>query len=238
VEEHEAAAQARYRESESGMREHGQAAAEATLGKGLAGMYDARKLRIGNVVGQQGKTKDKDAAERQRITGQVNGIKDRTHEAVQNILTVMERVAIVTFDIGLMIAESAYATTFKKAKGGAWNWLTNWGSDWEKLIESSLDKAREEYLRQINVTYDTVADYVNRMLNAARLRVTQGLREVETFVNGLDTSVKKFGADALKEVGTDFNDMVSEIDQRRDNLIEKLTQQYKGSYERMSAMEE
>src|SRR6185295_14815619 len=43
---------------------------------------------------------------------------------------------------------------------------------------------------------------------------------------------------ALQAVSADFDTMTGDIDQRRDALINKLADQYKASYERMSAMED
>lgn len=220
------------------MRERGQGVAQATLGNGLAGMHGARGLQIMQVVGRQVGTEAKDKLERQRITNEINRIKNETRDAVGGILTEMEAEASKIFEAGLRSAEKAYSDTFAEEKGGKWTWLTTWGSDWEELIEKSLEKARREYLRLVRVTIDQVADCVEAKLAVAKKRVADGLREVETFVNGLDISVQKFGAEALEGVKADFNAMDAEIDQRRDGLVDKLTQQYKASYERMSAMEE
>src|SRR5262249_51572060 len=44
--------------------------------------------------------------------------------------------------------------------------------------------------------------------------------------------------EATDAVTADFDALDGEIDQRRDALVDKLTQQYKASYDRMSAMEE
>jgi len=238
VEKHEAEAEARYRKGEVGIQGKTYGAAQKELGKELAGMHGDRSLHIGNVATQQSGTKEKDAKERQRVTGRITEIKNKTRADVEGILNAMETTAVMLFDLGLQRAEGAYESTFEKEKGGAWNWLTNWGSDWEELIERSLKKARVEYFNQVNSAIDQVADFVDGMLKAAKARVTSGLQEVENFVNGLDGSVKQFGKEALDEVTADFESMTAEIDQRRDNLVNALVDQYKASFKRMEAMEE
>jgi len=238
AEKHEATAAARYRQSEGKLQAQTQATAQQALEKDLGGMHGARALKLGKVSAQQMSTMQKNAAERQRITDTVNGIKDKTRVAVETILNGMEDKAAKIFEDGLNRAEQAYEAAFSEAKGGIGTWLTTWGSDWDKHIEQSLATARAEYLKQVSVAIDQVADFVETTLKEAKQRVADGRKEVENFVKGLGDSVKRFGEEALQSVSADFDAMGSEIEQRRDGLIDKLVQQYKDSYERMSAAEE
>ncbi|HEX7153690.1 MAG TPA: hypothetical protein VF618_19540 [Thermoanaerobaculia bacterium] len=238
AEKHEATAEAKYRQSEAGVQAQAKAGAQAELPKELGGIHGMRELRIGEVTGQQNATKTKAAQERERVTTTINGFKDKTRADVGKILEKMETDAAAAFEGGLARAEEAYEKTFEDAKGGVGTWLTTWGDDWEKLIESSLRKARDEYFRQVDLAIDAVANLVDARLEEAKARVAAGRLQVEEFVKTLDGKVKEFGEEALKEVSGDFDAMGSEIDQRRDALIDKLAQQYKASYERMSAKEE
>jgi hypothetical protein len=238
AEKHEASVAPQYRQSEAKVQVQAQVKAATAIVQGLTGMHGTRTGQVGQVVGQQHNTKKKNEVERQRITDKITEIKNNTRTAVNTILDEMESGAAEIFETGLKNAEKVYEATFEEAKGGAWTWLTTWGSDWEELIENSLATARQAYLNQVDVAIDQVANFVSLKLVQAKKRVATGLSEVETFVQGLDKSVKKFGVDALKLVKADFEAMDSEIDQRRDGLIDKLAQQYKDSYERMSAMEE
>ena len=238
AEEHEATAEARYRQSESKLQDQAQGKAQQALTQGLTDLHSERELRIGQVAGQQTDTKSKDAAERKRITDEINKIKDNTRADVNSILDSMETKAANVFEAGLKRAEEAYEDAFEEAKGGWVTWWTTWGEDWKRHIEASLATARRRYLSEVDVAIDEVADLVGTKLAEARQRVADGRKEVEDFVKGLDESVRKYGEEALEAVSADFDAMETEIDQRRDGLIDKLTQQYKDSYERMSAMEE
>ncbi|HEY0320033.1 MAG TPA: polymorphic toxin type 15 domain-containing protein [Pyrinomonadaceae bacterium] len=237
AEKHEATAEVEYRQGESKVQDQAQTAATQALTMDLAGMHGIRQQQLGKVDFQKLGTKEKDTQERQRVTDTINGIKDKTRSDVATILVSMETEAGNIFEAGLKRAEKAYEDTFEEAKGGVGTWLTTWGSDWEKLIERSLGKARTEYLHQVDLAIDEVSTFVDGKLKAAKQRVADGRKEVENFVKGLDASVKQFGEDALQAVSDDFDKMGSFIDERRDGLINKLTEQYKSSYERMSAME-
>ncbi len=238
AEEHEKSVEPKYRASETKIHAQTRKEAQGEIGAGLAGIHDERELQLGKVTTQQTTTKTKDAAERQRITTTINAIKDQTRTDVTEILNGMEKTASQIFEDGLKRAEDAYDNAFEEAKGGIGTWLTTWGDDWKEHIESSLGTARREYLRQVGIAIDEVADLVDTKLAAAKKRVAAGRQQVEDFVKTLDKSVAEFGEEALKEVSSEFDAMGSEIDDRRDKLVDSLAQQYKASYERMSAREE
>ena len=238
VEKKEAAAAPAYRKTEASLQNHAHASADATLSHGLASIHGVRGLHIAKVVGQQLGTASKNSMERQRITQKIESIKNKARGDVEGILTLMESGAGNLFEAGLLRAEGAYQNTFEEAKGGIGTWLTTWGSDWEKLIENSLSKARAEYLHQVDIAINQVADFVDASLKAAKKRVADARNEVKDFVKGLDKSVQQFGEEALHKVSEDFDALDSQINERRDALVNKLTEQYKASYERMSAMEE
>jgi hypothetical protein len=238
AEQHEAAAEAKYRGNEQKVADVAHGRAQASIAKGLDSIHDSRSSHFAGVAGHQVATKLKNAAERQRITETIAGIKDKTRADVEQILVSMETEASAIFEAGLKRAEHSYGETFEEAKGGWGTWLTTWGDDWEELIENSLGKARVEYMRQVDVAIEQVADCVDAKLSAAKKRVAAGRTEVERFVGNLSDSVRGFGEEALQNVSADFDAMGTEIDQRRDGLVDRLAQQYKASYERMSAMEE
>lgn len=238
AEQHEAQAEAKYRKAEANVQNSAEQKAQGMLAEGLGGMHSARAGAIGKVAGQQTGTKTKDQAERQRITETIDGIKKQTLDDVKNILNDMETQASEIFAKGLTAAETAYRNTFEEEKGGIGTWLTTWGEDWKKLIENSLGKARAEYLHQVDLAIDDVANCVDAKLDAAKNRIADGRKQVQDFVNGLDTDVKHYGEEALANVSADFDAMSSMIDERRDALINNLTSQFKASYQRMSAMEE
>lgn len=238
AEQHEAEAEGRYRESESEVESQAQQTAQESLAQGLGGFQSERAARIGQVGEQQRSTQSKDAAKRQQITNTINRIKNSTQADVNTILDAMERDATSVFEEGLQRAERAYEDAFKEAKGGLGTWLTTWGSAWDRHIESALRTARERYLREVDTAIDQVADVVGSKLAEARRRVAEGRRQLEDYVKGLDESVRDFGEEALKAVSADFDAMESQINQRRDALINNLVQQYRASYDRMSAMEQ
>jgi hypothetical protein len=242
AEKHGAGIEARYRQAESSVQGNALGAAQHAIAHGLGSIHDARKTRIGDVTGEQYGTRDKNEAERKRITEGIAGIKNDTLNEVNRTLNSMETMAVSKFQSGLDRAEVAYDDAFKEARGGrarrAWNWLTKWRGSWREHIENLLTTARNAYDAEVRRTIDDVADFVEQQLKSARLRVARGLQDVQIFVGRLDRDTMVFAKDAVTAVTADFTAMVNEIDNRSEGLIGKLSQQHKASYERMLETEE
>lgn len=238
AEAHEEAAPTQYRESEAELRADARASATSALAGGLAGMHESRGQVMGRAAETQTSTSSKQRADRRRVTADITQIQVDTKADVEKILTAMDEEAASIFADGLARAESAYDAAFEDAKGGLGTWLTTWGSDWDRHIERSLAKARSEYLRHVEKAIDAVADCVDGKLQAAKNRVAEGRAAVKAYVSSLDEGLASVGEQARQAVSGEFDALEGAIDQRRDSLIDRLTQQYKDSYQRMSAREE
>ena len=216
--------------------QHGQTA--AMLSGGLATIHGSRDAGLGTVAGAQAATKSAEAKERERVTGLVEGIKNKTRQDVLQILTDMEASAKTCFAGGLALAEKAYEASFEEHKGGAWNWLTNWGDDWEELIETAFVVGRREYDRIVSQTIDDVAYVIENRLALAKMRVERGRKEVDDLVNGLTGESRRYGDEARLAIGSEFDAMDGEIDARRDAMVTQLVDQYRESQKRVAALEE
>lgn len=227
-----------FRAEEAGVHDQAHAKASQSIAQGLGDIHGGRTARMAGVSAQQTATRDVDAAERARITQELERIKTQTRADVQVILDDMEKIAGEMFQQGLGRAEKAYGDVFEEEKGGIGTWLTTWGDDWEELIERSLVTAKAAYDAEVSRTIDAVATYVEGKLAEAKRRVEAGRAEVDTFVAGLKGSVAQFGRDASARIAGDFEAMTGEIDQRRDHLVDNLVQQYSDSQKRVSALEQ
>ena len=238
AEKHEATAEAQYRGQERAVQGAAHAEAAVALTHGLGGIHAGRIAHLEKVGGKQQDLKTRDALKRQDITNRIASIKNKTKNQVDAILKQIDDEAPEIFGSGLAQAEKAYDAAFEEAKGGIGTWLTTWGSDWDDLITSALATARAEYMRQVDIAIDKVADLIDKKLSEAKDCVAAGRQEVDQFVDGLDGHLRQAGEVARDAVSGDFDAMAAQIDEHRDALVSKLAQQYKESYERMSAREE
>ena len=235
---HEAAAEATYRSEERRVQDQTHDDATSALTQGLTGIHARRATRLGKVATAQRGIAAHDAAKREEITARIARIKKDTKSKVDATLREIEDEAPKIFSRGLARAEEAYEAAFEEAKGGIGTWLTTWGSSWDRHIAEALATARAEYMHQVDVAIDQVADLIDAKLAEAKECVSAGRRAVDEFVNGLDGTLRHFGEKARDSVSSDFDAMVAQIDERSDALVSTLAGQYKESFERMSAREE
>jgi hypothetical protein len=238
AEKHEVTAKAQYRGQEQALRGAAHAEAAVALTHGLGGIHAGRIAHLEQVGGRQQDLKTRDALKRQDITNRIATIKNKTKNQVDAILKQIDNEAPEIFGSGLAQAEQAYDAAFEEAKGGIGTWLTTWGSSWDRHITRALDTARAEYMLQVDIAIDKVANLIDEKLGEAKECVAAGRREVDQFVEGLDEHLRQAGKAARDAVSGDFDAMAAQIDEHRDALVSKLAQQYKESYERMSAREE
>lgn len=238
AEKHEAAAEPAYRKEEGKMRASAEGRAETAVHGGLAAMHGVRDQQLGKVGSQQHGVTGTDAIKRAAITQQITQIKDKTKADVELILSRMDIEANTTFDAGLQRASDAYENAFSEEKGGVGTWLTTWGDSWDALIERALGKAKRAYMDEVDNAIDAVATIIDDNLQAAKARVARGRNEVADVVKHLEGDMRAFGEQAKEAVEADFGAMESHIDERRDALINKLTEELRASYQKMSAREE
>ncbi|WP_216870682.1 hypothetical protein [Modestobacter excelsi] len=238
AEKHEAAAEGQYRAHEAGVQEKALARGEDALAGGLSQVHGRRGDQLGKVGDKQRAVAARDAARRQEVTNRIAGIKNETKGQVEAVLKQIDDQAPTIFAAGLTRAEAAYEAAFEDAKGGVGTWLTTWGSEWDEHITQALGTARAEYMHQVDLAIDEVATFVDKKLTEAKDCVAAGRRRVDDFVTGLEGDLRQVGDEAREAVSGDFDAMATQIDEHRDALVSKLADQYKESYERMSAREE
>ena len=226
-----------FRGVEAGVHDQAHAAAAQSIAQGLGDMHGSRTARMTGVAAQQATTRDANAAERARVTQELERIKTTTRNDVQSILDTMQTTAGEMFEAGLARAETRYEDVFAEAKGGAYKWLTTWGDDWKAHLEQSFKTARAAYDAEVSQAIDLVAAYVEGKLAEAKLRVKDGRAEADRFVAGLDANVAQFGRDANAGIAGDFDAMAGDIDQRSDQLVAGLAQQYSQSLARVAETE-
>jgi hypothetical protein len=238
AERHEAEAAGTYRVGEAKIRTDALTRAQVAVRAGLSGMHGVRERELGGVAAQQHGVRAADSLKRTQIMTRISQIKSETQSAVKGILDEMDREASRIFTDGLQRASERYEDAFSDVKGGAKNWLLNWGDDWKELIERALASARGLYRVLVYNSIDEVANYVERQIKAAKERAAIGQRQAIEVVDSLGGEMSDFADQARAAIATDFGALQSQIDERCEALINRLSEQLKASYDKMKAREE
>ena len=78
----------------------------------------------------------------------------------------------------------------------------------------------------MNQTIADVADIVGGELTRAKNRIEQGREEIHKYVAGLGPELKKFGAEAERNVASKFEDLDKDVDAKKDAVVSDLAQKY------------
>lgn len=221
-----------------------QVLATARRDAGAAGAQTATALVGARAAGQAGvsigqqQARAKDEEERAKVTRHVNGIFDRTKTDVDAILVGIDPQVDAAFRIGEAAAKRAFTdqhTTEMQAfrdrrytydTVGAALWAADLVLGPEPEVMRIFQRARARYEAEMTKVINTIADLVGRELTRAKDRVAHGRAEIDTYVRGLAPSLQKVGADAAKDVGGRFDDLVQTIDEKGQALAEDLASKY------------
>jgi hypothetical protein len=244
AERHSEAGPPEVRTAEEGAVGAARARGSALLAAGIGGLFGSRAAGFGRVFGQQDAAKAKEEAKRVEIAGRLDEIQRSTRTDVLSWLDMMEKVAVIRFELGLAAALRAFDEQRDKTEaairkvhrtdalssgnviGAAW---AGWADLDEDEVEYTIRKARRAYNESIDRAIDAVADFVEPVLDRVKKRIDQGKKEAADYVVGLGTSVAEIAAAELNRINGEFDALSGEVDSRRDALIAKLGESYAAS---------
>ncbi|WP_438035789.1 phage tail protein [Sorangium sp. So ce204] len=241
-----AAGPAKYRAGEQKALVQAKAGATGDSGKGLAALT-ATKASTGNKAkSRQQLAKEKDEAERKKVTDTIAAIFDKTKAKVEAKLSTLEADVMAVFDAG---ADAALATMKSSANaeidrfkadrysgitGGA-RWIADLFRDTPPEIKAIIARARQRFTTNMDAVAVRVAGMVDQRLAEAKAIVAAGQAEVKTYVAGLSPSLRAVGQQAQADVQSRFDELKQSIDDKAQDLAEKLAQKYKDASDKADA---
>ena len=200
---------------------------------------DARRPARGAGQGRrgQGGPKSKDEARRAEVTTKVQNIFAATETAVKKILNGIDPNVDREFEAGEKGARAAFEqyvhakmTAYKKDRYGGWlggfRWLRDKLAGMPPKVNEFFAAGRELYLKEMDKVISRVAEIVAKDLTAAKNRIAAGKTEIATYVKGLPRDLQKVGANASKEIGDQFQQLESEVNDKQDALVDTLASKY------------
>ncbi len=249
---HAETAPAAYRADEAQVIDQHKAEAQATTAAGLGGMQSARGGALTSLVADKGKTKTKDEAKRAEVTTTIEAIFNLTEAEVKKTLDGIDPLVEKEFNAGEASARglfesfvSAKMSAYKKDRYGGWLGKFRWIRDKIKGMPDKVNEfyvaGRELYLKEMEKTISRVAEIVGTGLNTAKARIARGQAEIASYVKSLPKDLRKVGADAGKEIADRFAQLESDVDAKKDALVDDLASRYvaarKGLDERIEALQ-
>ena len=241
------AAPGRYRISEEKTIEAAANRAVADERRQVAKMKDVHGKSGATVQSRQAAAKARDEARRKEVADNIEAIFGETKKNVEGKLSSLEADVTAMFDKGL---DDALKDMKKYIRSEKSKWKEDrygsfplfnavlWGYDKLKGIDKVPGikriyvDANKQFLDDLNVVVDRIANHVEAQLKAAKDEVAAGQKRIARYVECLPEDLKEFGRDAEKEISSRFDELKQGIEDKKNDLAQNLAQRYKEAREK------
>lgn len=226
-----------YRQDEQRTLSEARAEAETVAGSELQSMHGGRSKLLDAVVGRQVQTKSEDERTRAEIAADIQEIYEETTQRVTERLDALERQVGETFEEGAERARSIFETyvdermrAYKAERYSGRLGLVRWSKDKLLGLPSEVEQfyadGRDRYLSEMDATIDQVVDVLETGLTETREIIVDGRQTVEEYVTDLPESLRAVGQEAASDIKHRFDELERQVEDRKDQMIDSLAQQY------------
>lgn len=237
------AAPGQYRAQEKGTLNVAIAGAKVASKMGAAAMLGVKGKAKSNVLTRQQAAKAKDEAERKKVADTIEGIYNKTKEAVEAKLGALDEEVNGQFDSGTDAALSAMKSytearidAYKEDRYSGVIGKGRWIRDQFKGLPEAANvfyvEGRNLFTRLMDVVIVRVSNLVEKRLAEAKKLVADGQTQIKTYVDSLPKNLKSVGQAAQKEVAGRFAELERGIEDKKNQLAASLAQKYKEAGEK------
>jgi hypothetical protein len=216
--------------------------AEADAGKAAkthsAAMHDIRRGQFGKVVGDQGTTQTADREARNEVAHHIQELYDRTKQKVDDRLNQLDTHVNDLFDRGAEQAKQTFESyvddrmsawkfdRYLSQIGGSLLWIKDQLLGLPPEVNAFYQEGRQLYIRSMDAVIDQVATAVETGLNDAKRLIADGRTEVQSYVAGLDPSLRQVGESAAASIQGKFDQLRDNVNEKGNQLVDQLAQKY------------
>ena len=219
----------------------------ATLAAGeenrsLQGMRRVQGGTTAGVRARQMTAKQKDEARRKEVADHIQGIFTKTKAAVDKKLASLEGDVTSLFDKGADDAVQKMKDYVEQRFDDRYSGPIGWGAYVkDKLlplppgVKAWFNQAHQQFLANLDALIERVANLVEMRLKEAKAEIDKGQAEIRKYVEGLPKDLQAVGQAAEKEVNSQFDELRQGVDEKKNDLAQKLAQKYKDAHEKGAA---
>lgn len=251
--EHAKTAPASYREGEGATVGQAKEQAEAIKESGLEEIVGQRGESLGLLDGVQEGAKGNDEAKRQEIGEQINGIYEATCTDVEKILAELDTAVDSEFQSGAESAKQTAVDYIKKETSaykkerylgegdlddvllGGVRLIGDTFTDMPPEYYKFYDQGFNLYVAEMDKVLDRVADIVGDKITQAKNRVEQGRQEIADFVAQQPEDLQQIAQEAAADIQSQFDVLEQNIDERQNQIVDRLAQQYSDHLQSLNA---
>jgi|GEM_PF-706933 len=201
-------------------------------------MLGTKNKNTATIATTQQQSKTKDELERQKIANDINGIFTKTKNNVDEILTTLDTHINTIFDQGSALAKLTFEKDVDKKMSdykdrrysglrGKARWVKDKFFDLPSEVNRFYEESRDQYIKDMDVVIDTVANIVATKLTEAQKAVTNGKTEIKKYVENLPKNLQKYGKESAESMESKFEELEQSINDKQSQLVDNLAQKYK-----------
>jgi hypothetical protein len=212
----------------------------------VASMTQKRSGVQSQVGDDKGQAKSKDEGERQRITSEIQKIFDATKTDVDKILNDLDGSVDKKFSSGEASARAAFeadqksrmdAYKDKRYSGitGKARWVKDKLTRMPKEADNLFLESKKIYESKMDGVISDVADHIGKELTRAKDRIAKGRADIDKYVASQPKELQKVAKDAAGKIGSQFDQLESDVDSKQDQLVDDIATKYVEAKEAVDA---
>ncbi len=222
-----------------------QAAAKAVSDEkqGLGALHGQRGKADASVMQGQQDAKGNDEKARQEVTNNIEKIYTETKQTVEGKLNSLETDVSAMFDKGIEGAMTrmtdyvngrmdAYKDERYSGILGKGRWLKDLLLDLPDEVNVFYTDGLKVFRGELDTLIVSIANTVETRLKEAKDEINNGQKRISDYVKGLDKSLQTVGEAAEKAIAGRFDEMRQSVDDKKNDLADKLAQRYKEAYDK------
>ncbi len=204
------------------------------------GMHTNRVAAFNKVAGNQKQSATQNTAARKQVADKIQGLYTETKTKVTSILSALDTAVASKFESGARAAQRAFENhietnmkAYKEKRYGSsifsWKQLRRVKDAFvglPKEVNQFFESGRKIYIDTMDSYLGSIATLVANELNKAKRTIKEGKKSVQDYVDGLSPDLRKIGQQAASEIQSKFDSLEQDIDNKKDTLIDVLSQKY------------
>ena len=232
------AAPGKYRAAEKGTLVQASVKAQADARTGAAALVGAKTRSGAAVRTRQNASKERDEKRRKEVTDTIEGIYTATKTSVEAKLSGLESQVSTMFDAGANAAIANMKDTSKReielfkddrysGVTGKASWLADLFRPVPQEIKNILARNRVRFTQEMDRLVVSIANIVETRLREAKGEIDKGQTKIKAYVASLPRDLQAVGRAAEQEVAGRFDELRQGVDEKKNDLAQKLAQKYK-----------
>ncbi len=241
------ASPAKYRAGEKGVLGRAMAQAQLQAKRGVASLLGVKKKSGVSVKSQQELAKEKDEKRRKEVADTIEGIYTETKRTVDTKLSTLDSQVMSTFDRGVTRNLTAlkedtrqeiedYKDERYSGIRGKGRWLADKFRPLVPGVKSIIQRHMNLFTEAMDALIVQIADLVETKLDEAKKEIDKGQTRIKTYVASLPKDLQAVGKAAEKEVSSRFDEMRRGVEDKQNDLAQKLAAKYKEAQDQATAI--